>query len=51
MNQPKFKFTKEEQADAVNKIVELMNKYKITIVTEHDIRIVPLPIEEAKDEG
>ena len=45
-----FTFTKKEQAEAVNKIVELMNKYKITVVTEQDIRIVPLDIEEAKDE-
>ena len=50
MNQPEFKFTKEEQTDAVNKIVELMNKYKIRITVEHDIRIVPLAIEEAKNE-
>ena len=50
MSQPEFKFTKKEQADAVNKIVELMNKYKIRITVEHDIRVVPLPIEEAKDE-
>ena len=49
MNQPEFKFTKEEQADAINKIVKLMNKYKLNIITEHNIRIVPLPVEEVRD--
>lgn len=44
-------FTKEEQKEAINKVVKLLNDYKLTILTEQIIKIVPLEIKEAKDEG
>lgn len=44
------KYIKEEQQKAINKVVKLLNDYKLTILTEQVIKIVPLPIEEVKDE-
>lgn len=46
----KKQYTKEEQQKAINQIVELLNKYELGVVTEHQIKIVPLINEEAKDE-
>jgi len=34
------KFIKERD-EAIKKIVELLNKYDLTIITEHSIKIVP----------
>lgn len=37
-----YKFTKEEQTEAINKIVDLINKYKLKLVIDHQIQIIPL---------
>jgi len=43
------KFTIKEQVETINKIVKLLNDFKLTITTEQVIKIVPLETEEAKD--
>ena len=40
------KFTKEEQQQAIQKVIELINKYHLVITTEHQIKILPAQIEE-----
>ena len=40
------KYTKEEQQNAIQQVVALINEYHLTIVTEHQIRILPADMEE-----
>lgn len=46
----KQKFTKEEQQKAINQIVELLNKYQLQIVTEHEIKIIGFQNKETKSD-
>lgn len=47
----KKKYTKEEQQKAIDRVVKILNKYELGIITEHQIKIVPhLYDEEAKNE-
>ena len=43
------KYTREEQQDAIRQVVELINKYHLTIVSEHQIKIVPVNTEETNN--
>jgi len=45
------KVTKEQQDKAIKKVIHLMNKYRLTITTEHLIKIVPFDVGEVRDEG
>lgn len=40
------KYTKEEQIEAINKVVEMLNKYDLTMKIEHTIGIIPLEKKE-----
>lgn len=44
------KYTPEEQQEAIKKIVDLVNEYHLTIVTEQQIQILAVPFEEGKNE-
>jgi predicted DNA-binding protein (UPF0278 family) len=37
----KNNFTKEEQLEAMNQVVELINRYQLQIMVEHQIKVVP----------
>lgn len=44
------KFTKKEQLEAIDKIVELVNKYQLNIVVDHQIKIIPFEaVKETED--
>jgi len=36
------KFTKKEQVQAIKKVVDLINKYKLTMDIVHQINIIPM---------
>ena len=46
-----FKFTKEEQTKAIGQIVDLINKYKLQLVVDHQIQIIPLEPKEDKPDA
>jgi hypothetical protein len=46
----KQEFTKEEQIQAINQVVELINKYQLNITVNHEISIVPFEKVEDTDE-
>lgn len=40
------KYTKEEQQEAIKKVVALINEFHLQIVTEHQIKILPVNMED-----
>jgi len=34
-------FTKKEQTKAIDQVVKIINKYKLNIIVDHQIKIVP----------
>ena len=44
------KVTKAQQKKAIKKVIHLMNKYRLTITTEHLIKIVPFDTGEGTHE-
>ena len=42
-------FTKKEQLEAIQEVVALINKYKLQILVDHQIKVVPFEIEEDKN--
>lgn len=40
------KYTLKEQEDALKKVIDLINEYHLTIITEHTIKILPVQITE-----
>ena len=42
-------YSEKERKEAIDTIVELINKYKLNIIVDHQIKIIPMEVVDEKE--